>query len=74
MNTFLECLIIKLIKRRNPNEHIGKKITFLPDLTGSSDTDENNIRLTTVLDIDNNECCPFKDQDYSEKTKCLEIS
>lgn len=47
MNTFLDCWIIILIKRRNPNEHIRENITFLPDLTGSSDTDENNLKQCT---------------------------
>ena len=45
MNTLLDCSIITLM-RRNPNNYTGKKITLLPDLTGSSDIGENNIKLT----------------------------
>lgn len=59
MNTLLDCLIIKFM-RRNPNNYTGEKITFLPDLTGSSDIGENNIKLNNVQDIDKNECCQFK--------------
>lgn len=47
MNISLDCLIIVVIKRRNSNEHIRENITCLPDLTGSSDTDENNLKQCT---------------------------
>lgn len=47
MKWLLDCLIIQLTKRNEPYAHNDKRLKYLTDLTRNTNTDRDNIKLSS---------------------------